>query len=666
MRALRPIHVALYLLAAAIVLLPLNALEFPQPPPHGLSIPSALRIILGLPVLLFVPGAFVAVACMRRDLSPRGGGQELAIDAIWWGIASVGLSLLAHVVDVNLLRGLGVPINWTSLGPILAIEAAAGVWLLRGRWKGLRFAALSSGMRRGLVATIAVLLLFVAWQGQHLVRDGSWYFYSDAVSDGWDATDDRGAVTLSWDDGSAFEQGATFERRGRVMSLQIANAAPTEQRVPVFVALHGRLGYALELSQGDESLGQETIAAGVVGRWSSAPVERYWVWGTATVLGVAQVPAESDTTVVLRVLPPETETSANPEDTQIAAWARISSGELVDHLARRGHHHMHPFQLLNVTENVRWSDEVVGDFVLAGRSPDGTSTLHQPPAWTYLLAPAREVMARHNATASALLLAIVFFTSIVGLRAAEDEGGTLSWGLGLLLAVGAAQHARLMVSDGSMNFPDNLYALALLTATVTLVGGRTRLFLLWALLAATLRYPGAVVVGLAGASLVAVDPERRRRVVEMLVRLGLGLALFCGLMLMVGIISGRLETWLFALYFETIPEHFGHDGALPVLRRPLEFSRIWLLVGGGVALLGVPFRGRLSKVALLTALLYAPFLAFIDHFSHHYFLPLIALVSASTASSIAQISDARRRTILGAAAAGLAVVLFGLAVRLGI
>ena len=54
MRALRPIHVALLLLAAAILVLPLNALEFPQPAPHGLSWPSALRILIGLPVLALV------------------------------------------------------------------------------------------------------------------------------------------------------------------------------------------------------------------------------------------------------------------------------------------------------------------------------------------------------------------------------------------------------------------------------------------------------------------------------------------------------------------------------------------------------------------------------------------------------------------------------------
>jgi hypothetical protein len=666
MRAARPIHVAIGLLLAAVALLPLNLLEFPQPAPHGLTALSALRITLGLPVLVLVPGWIVALALLRRDLLPGGAEDEHTIDPVWWGIAAMGLSLLAHVVDVNVLRLLGVPINWTSLGPILALEAAFGVWLLRGRWAGTSFAPASPSLRKGVLITLALLGLFVGWQRQHLARDGSWYFYSDAVTRGWDATDDRGAVELSWEDGAPFEQGATFERRGRLMRLRITNAAPTEQTVPVFVALHGRVGASLELAQGDRPLGSETIAAGVVGEWSASPVERYWQWGTATALGEATVPPGGEATVEVRVLPPDSIAQPDPDDTRLAAWARISSGELVEDLSRGGHHHMHPFQLLNVTENVRWSDEVVGEFVLPGRSPDGKSTLHQPPAWTYLLAPAREVMARHNATASALLLAIVLFIGLVGLRAAEDEGARLGPGLAAVAAMGAVQHARLMVSDGSMNFPDNLYALALLTATVTLVGGRTRLFLLWALLAATLRYPGAVVVGLAGVCLVVVDPRKRRKVIEMLVRFGLGIAVFCGLMLVAGIASGRLATWLFALYFETIPEHFGHAGALPVLQRPIVFSHMLVLVGGGVALLGVPFRGRLSKVALGTALLYTPFLAFIDHFSHHYFLPLIALLTTSTVASIGHIAEPKKRGLVAGAAAVLSVVLFALSVQLGI
>lgn len=659
MRAPRPLHLSVFLLGSALLLLVLQAVEQPAPPPHELSWLAMVRIALGLPVVLAVPGLFLALRFLRSDVAPEG-----RIDPVWAAVAALGLSLVAQVLHLNLLRLVGIPVTWASLGVIAAVEAGLGLaWM---RTQALEFAPLSAGFRRGALVVILALAVFAGSKWAHLVRDGSWYFYSDAITQGWDSTDDRGAIELQWEDGTAFEQGAEFDRPSRVMVLEIRNEAPSPQRVPLFFAVHGKVGSAAQLSQEGRMLGGDMIAAGVIGPWSRDPVERYWIWGTAAVHGIAQVPASSTARVELQVLPPQFESAPDPGDTRIAGWARISSGELIDHLGRRGHHHMHPFQLLNVTENVRWADEVATDYALAGRSPDGSSSLHQPPAWSYLLAPARELLARHHATASALLFAILLLIPLLALRASEDEGGALPTGVALMLALGAVQHGRLMVSDGSMNFPDSLYALALLAATLALVGRRMRVFVLWALLASTLRYPGVVVVGLAGLSLLAFDRKKRKTVAAALIRFGLGIAVFCGLMLIAGFVSGRLETWLFALYFETIPEHFGHEGALPLLRRPVEFLRILGLVGGGVALLALPVRGKLARVTLLTALLYMPFLAFIDHFSHHYFLPLIALIGASTAASIGQVEDASWRSKLAWAAGALAVGLFAAAVRLGI
>ena len=216
-----------------------------------------------------------------------------------------------------------------------------------------------------------------------------------------------------------------------------------------------------------------------------------------------------------------------------------------------------------------------------------------------------------------------------------------------------------MVSDGSLNFPDSLYALALVVAVVALVGGRARVFVLWAILAAVLRYPGAVVVALAGATHLALDQERRRRAVHALMRFGFGLALFCGVMLVIGIVTKRLDTWLFALYFETIPEHFDNNpDALPWMQRPVLFAQLWFFFGAAVLLAGVPFRGKLSKVALGTALLYAPFLAFIDHFSHHYFLPLIALAAVSATASIAHEGEDRRPAAIAVTVLAVAVAVY--------
>ena len=190
------------------------------------------------------------------------------------------------------------------------------------------------------------------------------------------------------------------------------------------------------------------------------------------------------------------------------------------------------------------------------------------------------------------------------------------------------------------------------------------MFLLWAVLAALLRYPGAVVVGLAAFSFVLAEKRRRALVVDALVKFTFGLSVFCGAMLAAAVVSESLEAWLFALYFETIPEHFDNNPeALPFFSRPLEFFKYWARVGGVAVLFAVPLRGAMSRTAFGTALLYAPFLMFIDHFSSHYFLPLIALASLAGAAGIARLEKPGVR--LGAAVA-LAVVCTALAlVHLG-
>jgi hypothetical protein len=200
-----------------------------------------------------------------------------------------------------------------------------------------------------------------------------------------------------------------------------------------------------------------------------------------------------------------------------------------------------------------------------------------------------------------------------------------------------------MISDGSLNFPDNLYALALLVSLAALVSKRTRVFVVWALLATLLRYPGGVVIGIMGASMFLVAPKSRRGTLNALAHFMLPLALFCGGMLVMGIRSGLLAEWFYSLYWETVPEHFQNNAnAAPMLLRPIIFNLKWLVVGGGVLLLALPFRGVLSRVCTLTALAYMPFLAFIDHHSNHYFLPLI-LFSALAACSSVSLVDPKKR-----------------------
>ena len=123
-----------------------------------------------------------------------------------------------------------------------------------------------------------------------------------------------------------------------------------------------------------------------------------------------------------------------------------------------------------------------------------------------------------------------------------------------------------------------------------------------------------------------------------IVKFVLGLCVFCGAMLIAAVVSESLEAWLFALYFETIPEHFNNNPeALPLLRRPLEFFKYWGRIGGLAMLFALPLRGPMARTAFGTAMLYAPFLMFIDHFSSHYFLPGVALAAVAVGANAAPI-----------------------------
>ncbi len=646
MRRLRPVHVGWLLLGASLLLVGLNVAQPVRPIPDRPDLLAYLRLAVGLPVVLLVPGWFLVPALAGRDADRDGG-----LDPGWAVLFAVGMSLAGHVLHFNLLRGLGLPIEWPALGGVAVVECAVGAAWWRARKADLEFAWWDAGTARGVALGCACVVAFSAWSAPSLLRDGSWYFFEPDLEVGWAAAP---GVTATWGDGAPIEQGAVLRDVGPTTTVVVDNPGPAGALAPLLIVVHAPVGTTARLTLDGHEVDADTIARVAPLGADGPPVERYWAWGSAALAGRPTVPGGGELTLELTIEQPA---DAEPQPLAVAAWAGQGSADTLEDLQRRGFRQMHPFQLLNVTENIRWADEVAGEFVLAGRSPDGSSTLHQPPAWTYLYAPARELLTDQTVAAGALLVFILLMIPLVGLLGVRDDVGSVpAPALGLVLGLAAAQHGRLMVSDGSLNFPDSLYALALVIAVVALSVGRVRVFVLWALLAALLRYPGAVVIVMAGGLMLLLDPSRRRRALISLARFGLILAMVCGVMLVVGALSGSLQTWFFALYFETVPEHFNNNPeALPWLARPPEFLRLWALFGGGVALLALPLRGRLSKLSLGTALAYFPFLAFIDHFSHHYFLPLVGLAGVATCASIARIEDPARRRMLAWAAAAVAL-----------
>jgi len=673
MRPKHAIHFGLLLLGAALLLVPLNLLDSPRTPPHSVSFLAWLRLIVGLPVLLFVPSFFAVPALFHRDIKADGDAKG-GLDPVWFALAAAGLNLAFHFLNFNLLRFAGLSIDWRSLSALMIAEAAVGLFLLRRSHPDLQFATPPRPQCIAIATAVLGAVAFSLWQGAHLVQDSSWYFDNDTLDQEFEPSHHPGAIKYELRPERPFPLGQAFQPVTLVETVLISNEAELPQQVPLYFLVHSRVGAGASLNVRSNS-GQtpgisppssigETRNIEQASRWGQHIVERYWEWGTVLLTVTIHVPAGGSTAVDLRLVPASD--AADPSglsDFAIIALANLTGAEVRGELQELGIHSMHPFQMLNVTENVRWAAEVASTHVLPGHSPpwaNPPSTLHQPPAWTYLYAPARELLTPQLVSASALLVLTLLAIVLGAIKGLEGSLGLNdAWVAALLagaLSFNAAQHGRLMVSDGSMNFPDSLFACALVLAVVSLCRGKSHIFVLWAMLAALLRYPGAVVVFLCGLSLLAFDRERRLQVIEGLMKFGLGIALFCATMLTVGIVTGILPTWLYALYFETIPEHFHNTpgDAYPLLQRPLQFLRVWMLVGGGLLLLAAPFRGKLSRVAGLTALLYFPFLAFIHHHSHHYFLPLIGLAGVSACASIANDPKPGRRRLLAALLAALA------------
>gem|GEM_PF-1702588 len=677
-----PLHAGLLLLGATAAVLGLHAADGDRATRDFISTLEWARLLIGLPVVLFVPGYFLVPFLFARDARPEPDGKQRwigardaapSLDVVWTLFGALGLNVFAHAVHFNALRVAGLPIEWGPLLGLALVEAAVGCVLLRKKLPDLTFAPSSPALRVGLTVGAAALLAFFATRGPDLTADSSWYFYSPALEEPWQPPDQNVPFRIERTDGEERKADRMFRPRERIVPYRVINEGDAEAKVPLFFLVHGRMGLQGELSVEGAAVDGEGLGQLVKGDWSDAPVERYWEWGTMALTSFVEIPPGGDVLVELRVLPFEPGTQGL-SDVAIIDWSGLGSDELRELMKARGIHHIHPFQLLNVTENVRWAAEVASTQVFAGRSPDGSSHLHQPPAWTYLYAPARQMLTPQLVAGSFLFCFIILTMVAVVMKSAEAEllrkgaatGGAamaVAAAIGLAAATNGMQHGALITSDASMNFPDTMYALALIGAVALLVAGRLRMFLLWGALAALLRYPGAVVVALAALTYMVADKERRALVTDAIVKFVLGISVFCGAMLIAAVMSESLEAWLFALYFETVPEHFNNNpDALPLLDRPLEFFKYWGRVGGIAMLFALPLRGPMARVAFGTALLYAPFLMFIDHFSSHYFLPLIGLGSLAAAANVARVESPKVR--LGSAVALAAACTISIVVAL--
>jgi hypothetical protein len=289
MQRIRPFHVGAVLLVATLLLLVLNAMEWPRPAPDVPSSLSLLRLVIGLPVVLFAPAFFVVPRLFRKDVGRPGASSEL--DLGWTLLAAVGLNIGFHAVHFNVLRVLGLPIRWPTLLAIVAVECAVGLSLLRRWHPDLRFGAWEVGLRRAFLAVVVLLVGFTVWAAPHLLRDGSWYFFHESVLTGWSATSDPDSVSIAWHDGP-LEDGVAVHSDERVMSLSVASSSVAHQTVPIVLAVHAPVGSTVSLLLGDEILGREVIANMAPVGFAGPLVERYWEWGTAAMVARLQAPPQ--------------------------------------------------------------------------------------------------------------------------------------------------------------------------------------------------------------------------------------------------------------------------------------------------------------------------------------------------------------------------------------
>lgn len=584
-----------------------------------LDAPGWAMGLLVLPAVFWAPGWGWA-----RWLHARKGGDaallQLVVDATWLSIAQV-------VVAGCLVRELSLP-AWV----LLASVVTTGLPGLVLAWKR-RAAPVVFPSRRALLG-VGVVLLGVLWvANQHapsLVRPMDAYWWHAAPDQAaWDRTpvESEAFEALGWPEAGAMK--ATLE------------AGEFEIFVPqggqLLAAARGAVGTTLSLSQAGAVLDRALVESDPVVREEEGPVPRYLDRGVTAV--VAEL-ASGSATVILDA--PATVYLVPSQD---AVWALDELGEL---------RFVHYYQCLNIVENQRWAAATLEDL---------RATVNQPPLWAYQLAVPTALIDKDLKGAALLYLWVLVFAGLSGVRLLELAGPRADWPAWILPALATMVHGRLMIEPGSFNFPDSLYAVALVGGMAALLGPRLVRTGLVGLAASMLRYPGAVVIGGAAVLKALLEGRLRALAKPTLYVAGAGVAL-AALVALAGLVSGNLGEWLHILWFETFPEHWHGEGDPRVLlSRTPRFYQMWVVYAGGAPLLAIiGARGR-SLLILLTAAGYSLLLCTIDHFPSHYFLPLVHLSAIALAAGVGTLPDRIPRwLVLGLGIVGLTwSALFGIA-----
>jgi hypothetical protein len=563
---------------------------------------------------MLLPAALTALLALGRPPEVLHGALATIAILVMPGVAwARGRDALARAFTAGWRGVLSAPITWlvgvvTGLGPWGTLAAAAVLTFVGAALPRRERVPLAPGPRLGMGA-LAVALVTLAWSERvALARPLERYLW---VSD----ADMELHGTLP-DEAVGFR-----ERRGTALRLYPRSTQGSlvgPMRGPVLLVARGPVGATVEVggTTGHPPHVMELEAEPVV-HADEGPVQRYLDRAVAThridrdLAPGEPLPLRFDApgATIVHVIP-----------SSDALWALHARGEL-----RLAHY----YQLLNLQEQVQWARELY-----AGRRVTDV----QPPLQAWFAAGPLGVTGGDLPTqASTFLLGLALLgaSGLACVRAWAPGAPLLAWTLPAL-ATGVC--GRLMVEPGSIGMPDTLYAAAALGAVAALRGPRvdTGGYASLGALAQLLRYPGALVVALAGA--LAGEPRMAARMLA-------GVCLLAAAFGLYGLGTGALGGWITTLARETGPEHWHGDVTPGTLlpRVPVFLAQLLAYAGGtpvfaSLALLGRPrtpaTRGGwalLGTVAAQTLLL-----GTIDHHPSHYFLPLVAMSATALALASAR------------------------------
>lgn len=580
-----------------------------------LAVPWWVLGLVALPALMCFPG--FGFACRLEGRGPSTGLQR-AIDTTWIGFAITWL-------NVGIIREMGLRgdrASWGLLG-LAALWTLAG-WLIG--WGKMHPRRTPHRERVGLGLVILSLLSLMVWRGDDLQRplDGHWYLKGADIEGhqtlplkpgmGW-----RTVEPIGWPESGAVRLGANRDQPRQTL------IAEERLRGRLIAAVRGPVGSQISV-QGVEN----EVLRSMTEEPSEGPVRRYLDHGVAAVSVHLEMEPGAELPVTFDgdwlYLFPSTD----------AVWSMHSTGDL---------RYTHYYQLLNQVENQVWAEEILDS---------RRFTWNQPPGWSPLLAMTVQLVRPDLPGASALFLWVLLLLGACSVRTLSllTPGAPLSAQAlpGAMILV----HGMLMIEPGSINFPDSLYAAALLAVILSLAMSRPRWLVLSGMIAGMLRWPGIITATLFALLWWWVMGRRTDRGL-----LGLWLSvLAAALVVFLAVQTGDAEDLAFILWFETFPEHWhGNYTLQDLLSRVPSFYGTWARYTGGALLLS--FLGlwgslnterRALRFILLSAFLYSAFLCTIDHHPSHYFLPLIALTGPAVGISAATLRHSSARNGLVALA----------------